>query len=235
LEASKGHLRAKKFTSEQFHTKQEKLKMKKITINSKEYSRTKIKNNILKVYDVALHKEKNDWYQEANDFASEFKWFVGRFNNIDLSVNKILGVVSALSPLKEWSKNKEIAMDLILSGDCGHMKNNKQKALDILSLKGSDFRDGDQMVYDFKIRNILNGDKTKRFYSNMVYPSGGGVTVDRHAIAIAIGRTATEKEQALSSKQYQFLEDCYIMVANQLGLAPLHLQSITWQAWKRIK
>jgi len=235
LKASKGHLRAKKFTSEQFHTKQEKLKMKKITINSKEYSRTKIKNNILKVYDVALHKEKNDWYQEANDFANEFKWFIGRFNNIDLSVNKILGVVSALSPLKEWNKNKEIAMDLILSGDCGHMKRNKQKALDILSLKGSDFRDGDQMVYDFKIRNILNGDKTKRFYSNMVYPSGGGVTVDRHAIAIAIGRTATEKEQALSSKQYQFLEDCYIMVANQLGLAPLHLQSITWQAWKRIK
>ena len=235
LEASKGHLRAKKFTSEQFHTKQEKLKMKKITINTKEYSRTKIKNNILRVYDVALHKEKNDWYQEANDFGSQVSEFLFDYTGRDVSKCQVLGIVSALSPLKEWSKNKDLALDLIYSGDCGHMQRNKQKALDILSLKGSDFRDGDQMVYDFKIRKILNGDKTKRFYSNMVYPSGGGVTVDRHAIAIAIGRTATEKEQALSSKQYQFLEDCYIMVANQLGLVPLHLQSITWQAWKRIK
>ena len=209
--------------------------MKTIKIGGIEYSRTKIKNNIMKVYNVSLESEKNDWYREANVFGSQVSEFLSGFSRLSVSKRQVLGIVSALSPLKEWSKNKELAVDLIMSGDCGHMQRNKQKALDILSLKGSDFRDGDQMVYDFKIRKILNGDKTKRFYSNMVYPSGGGVTVDRHAIAIAIGRTATEKEQALSSKQYQFLEDCYIMVANQLGLVPLHLQSITWQAWKRIK
>ena len=155
--------------------------MKTIKIGGIEYSRTKIKNNIMKVYNVSLESEKNDWYQEANVFGSQVSEFLSGFSRLNVSKRQVLGIVSALSPLKEWSKNKELAVDLIMSGDCGHMQRNKQKALDILSLKGSDFRDGDQMVYDFKIRKILNGDKTKNFYLNMVYPSGGGVTVDRHA------------------------------------------------------
>ena len=69
----------------------------------------------------------------------------------------------------------------------------------------------------------------------MAYPRGTGVTVDRHAIAIAIGRTATDKEQSISKEVYTFIEKCYIMVAETLNLDPLHLQSITWQTWKRVK
>ena len=199
--------------------------MQKVRIGEKEYSRTVIKNNILKVYKVSADYERNDWYREAHNFGVEFQWFIGRFKNIDVSVNQILGVVSALSPLKEWSKNKEIAMDFILTGDCGHMGANKRKARQILDCDGS----------DEEILRILNGPKTSRFYMNMMYPDGTGVTVDRHAIAIAIGRTATDKEQSLTPKAYEFIEKCYIMTAETLGLDPLHLQSITWQTWKRIK
>ena len=71
---------------------------------------------------------------------------------------------------------------------------------------------------------------------NMRYPdSGEYVTVDRHAIAVALGRIATDEEQSLSKKQYEFLKDCYVWTAEQLGIKPLLLQSITWVAWKRIK
>jgi len=151
--------------------------------------------------------------------------FLKAFRNYNITVNQVLGIVSALSPLKEWEKNKEIAVDFILTGDCGHMGANKRKARAILDCDGS----------DDKILEILSGPKTSRFYMNMMYPDGTGVTVDRHAIAIAIGRTATNKEQALTPKAYTFIEKCYIMTAETLGLDPLHLQSITWQAWKRIK
>jgi hypothetical protein len=204
--------------------------MKTIKIGGIEYSRTKIKNNIMKVYNVSLESEKNDWYQEANVFGSQVSEFLSGFSRLDVSKRQVLGIVSALSPLKEWSKNKELAVDLIMSGDCGHMQRNKQKALDILALKDDTGVNIDQQILD-----ILNGDKTKNFYLNMVYPNGGGVTVDRHAIAIAIGRTATDKEQSISSAVYTFIEECYIMTSKTLGLTPLHLQSITWQAWKRIK
>ena len=199
--------------------------MQKVRIGEKEYSRTVIKNNILKVYKVSADYERNDWYREAHNFGVEVSTFLKSFRNYNITVNQVLGIVSALSPLKEWEKNKEIAVDFILTGDCGHMGANKRKARQILDCNGS----------DDEILKILNGPKTSRFYMNMMYPDGTGVTVDRHAIAIAIGRTATDKEQSLTPKAYEFIEKCYIMTAETLGLDPLHLQSITWQTWKRIK
>ena len=199
--------------------------METVRIGENDYSRTKIKNNILKVYKVSVNSEQNDWYREAHQFGVEVSSFLKSFKNYDVTVNQVLGIVSALSPLKEWEKNKEIAVDFILTGDCGHMGANKRKARAILDCNGS----------DDKILEILSGPKTSRFYMNMMYPDRTGVTVDRHAIAIAIGRTATNKEQSLTPKAYTFIEKCYIMTAETLGLDPLHLQSITWQAWKRIK
>ena len=188
--------------------------MKKIKIGEFEYSRTKIKNNILRVYADSIESEKNDWYRDAHQWA--------------VSVRQVLGITSALSPLKEWEKNKELTVDIILAGDCGHMKNNKLKANKII-MAGTSISDDD-------ILKILNGKKTQRFYMNMMHPNDGtGVTVDRHAIAIAIGRTATEIEQVLTIPKYKFIENCYKMAAGLVGLTPLHLQSITWQAWKRIK
>ena len=204
--------------------------MEVIKIGDITYSKTKIKNNIIKTYKQSNQSELNDWYQEAHDFGIEVSEMFE-----DVSKRQVLGIMSALSPLKEWNKNKELAVDLISTGNAGHMKRNVQKGRDILAIKGSNYRECDSMVLDFKIRKILNGEKTKAFYTNMTYPRGKGVTVDRHAIAIAIGRTATDKEQSISKQVYTFIENCYIMTSETLNLAPLHLQSITWQTWKRIK
>ena len=197
--------------------------MKTIKIGNIEYSRTVLQNNIKKTYNVSLAGEHNNWYQEAQTWAYD----VAKLFDIPLS--KVLGVVSVLSPLKEWSNNKKLAIQFIASGDCGHMKRNKQKARDIMALD-------DDSALEFNILKIINGQKTTAFFLNMMYPNRTDyVTIDRHAIAIAIGRNANEFEQALTKNQYKFLRDCYILVAETLGLAPLHLQSITWQTWKRIK
>jgi hypothetical protein len=202
--------------------------MKKIKIGEFEYSRTKIKNNILRVYADSLESEKNDWYRDAHQWAVDVSNFLYSFKRLEVSVRQILGITSALSPLKEWEKNKELTVDIILTGDCGHMKNNKLKANKIIMASTG--------ISDDDILKILNGKKTQRFYMNMMHPNDGtGVTVDRHAIAIAIGRTATEIEQVLTIPKYKFIENCYKMAAGLVGLTPLHLQSITWQAWKRIK
>ena len=45
--------------------------MQKVRIGEKEYSRTVIKNNILKVYKVSADYERNDWYREAHNFGVE--------------------------------------------------------------------------------------------------------------------------------------------------------------------
>ena len=204
--------------------------MKTIRIGTNDYSKTKIKNNIMKTYLLRIEKENNHWYQEANEWAVEVSEFLLSFTGQNVSVQQVLGVVSALSPMQEWNKNKEIAIELIMTGDCGYMERGKQKARDILKLPSV------VICIDTEIKSILNGEKTKTFYENMVYPTrSSGVTVDRHAISIAIGHIADDKEQSISKDVYTFIEKCYIMTAETLGLAPLHLQSITWQTWKRIK
>ena len=186
----------------------------------------------MKTYLLRIEKENNHWYQEANEWAVEVSEFLFKFSGRRISVQQVLGVVSALSPMQEWNKNKDIAIQLIMTGDTGYMERGKQKARDILSIP--------KMLgihsLDSEIKSILNGEKTKTFYENMVYPTrSSGVTVDRHAISIAIGHIADDKEQSISTGVYTFIENCYIMTAETLGLAPLHLQSITWQTWKRIK
>ena len=204
--------------------------MKTIRIGTNDYSKTKIKNNIMKTYLLRIEKENNHWYQEANEWAVEVSDFLLSFTGQNVSVQQVLGVVSALSPMQEWNKNKEIAIELIMTGDTGYMERGKQKARDILKLPSV------VICIDTEIKSILNGEKTKTFYENMVYPTrSSGVTVDRHAISIAIGHIADDKEQSISKDVYTFIEKCYIMTAETLGLAPLHLQSITWQTWKRIK
>ena len=44
--------------------------MQTIKIGSVTYSKTKIKNNIIKTYNQKNEAELNDWYQEANDFGA---------------------------------------------------------------------------------------------------------------------------------------------------------------------
>jgi hypothetical protein len=192
----------------------------KIQFKGYQLSRTKVKNNIIKVYIQSQASEKLDWYQQANDFCHYLS------DKHQVPLDKVIGIVSALSPRKEWSLNKRIAEELILTGDCGQMKVFVTKANDIHKSTGN----------ESDILSILNGPKIKSFYMNIKYPGAyDNVTIDRHAIAVALGHTATDTELSLSEKQYKFFKDCYVYTADKLGIKPLLLQSITWETWKRIK
>ena len=176
--------------------------------------------NIIRVLDQSTTIEKNDWYADANNFCR----YVSEKYTIPL--DKVIGIVSALSPRKEWNLNKRIAIDLIEKGDCGQIKQFVNKALNI-KMNGNS---------QSEILAILNGPKISSFFMNIKYPNcADNVTVDRHAVSVALGHIASDKEQAFSKKEYAFFKDCYIFTADKLGLKPLLLQSITWMAWKRIK
>ena len=193
---------------------------KSIIFRGDKLSRTVVKNNIISVFNIATDKEKEDWYFIANHFCQNLS------NKHSLELDKVIGIVSALSPRKEWGLNKRLAEQLILTGDCGQIKLFVNKAKDIKD-KGSS---------ENEILSILNGQKIKSFFMNIKYPDSiDNVTIDRHAIAVAIGRTANETEQSLTDKNYKFFKDCYVWTAEQLGIKPLLLQSTTWEAWKRLK
>jgi hypothetical protein len=190
----------------------------------------KAKKNIKHIYARRIIEEENLWYWDnhwkGREIATSSRINWQEFHHCMLPLSKVLGVISSLSPRTNWNDNLKLAETHLKTGDCGTIGQFKDKARRIL------FSDG----YDDTILSILNGNKIKSFYMNLMYPDEKEfVTIDRHAISIVLGREATNKERSLTDKQYQFFSECYKEVARELDILPNFLQSITWQAWKRIK
>ena len=197
---------------------------KQIIFNGERISRTKVRNNILKVYNQT--DTFSDWYKEAHQFS---RYLSDKYKT---PLNRVIGIISALSPRLNWDKNKEIA-EFFLETNKVIRDNGKQIHMTVPCNKAKLIRLNDDEQY---ILDTLSGDKTKSFYLNIKYPDREvNVTVDRHAIAIALGRIATQKEHSLTKKSYKCFEDCYKWTAEQLGIRPLLLQSITWETWRNIK
>ncbi|MCB0444870.1 MAG: hypothetical protein KDC68_04305 [Gelidibacter sp.] len=184
-------------------------------------TRRKVVNNILKIWNRASDDEKYDWYHNAHYTAKLMSQQVEGDN----PVSKTCGVIAALSPRKRWGINKEIAYDLITTGDCGHMELFKQKAKDILNSSGT----------DEEIGSILRGEKIVSFYKNIKYPdSSDNITIDRHALSISLGKKISEEEyRGITKNQYNFFKDCYVAVAEKVGVPPILMQSATWVNWRK--
>lgn len=188
-------------------------------------SRTKVSNHIKKVWCLANKEEKaHIWYQTARDYAVSI-------TTHKVGLSHTSGIISGLSPQKLWENNKQLAKEFIAFDTCGHMKENIRKSRAIKNVTEMYTDAGDNQIW-----NILNGNKTQRFYWCIKYPlSREYVVVDRHSLSVALGRVATDKEMGMTDNHYKFFEDCYKKVADELNIIPSYLQSVTWEAWIRLK
>lgn len=197
----------------------------KLDFKGNTLSRTKVGNHIKKVWYLANKQEKaHFWYQSARVYAHSI-------TTHNLSVSHTAGIISGLSPQKLWEQNKQLAKEFIAFDKCGHMGECVKKARAIKNVPEL-YSDS----ADIEIWNILNGNKTQRFYWCIKYPlSRKYVVVDRHSLSVALGRVATDKEMSMTDNHYQFFEDCYKRTADELKIIPSYLQSVTWEAWIRLK
>lgn len=180
-------------------------------------------DNIIKVYNDSRYDGGQEWYLEANGYATKLANIHG------LSLLQVAGVIASLSPLKSWDENKKIAEQFIISGAGKHTRVMINKANDIVNYK-------DSMERDF-ILATLRGNKISSFFVNIAYPKEPThVTVDRHAIAVVLGRSITEKEGVgITNSQYEFLASCYRDAGEVLGVIPNKVQSVTWVKWRKLK
>jgi hypothetical protein len=182
---------------------------------------TKCVNNILKVYNNSDKTISTNWYIEANEYATTLAILF----NVKLSV--ACGVIAALSPLKSWDENKLIARSFLHNGKGKHTKAFIDKANQIK------VSNGDVET----IATILNGNKTISFFINILEPHEQNfVTIDRHALSIAIGRNIKENEgKGITFNQYQFFVNVYNVAGAKAGISPVLMQSITWVTWRELK
>ena len=197
----------------------------KLDFKGNTISRTKVGNHIKKIWYLANEREKaHIWYKSAREFAVSI-------TTHKLSVSHTSGFLSGLSPQKLWEQNKQLAKEFALFDNCGHMTSCVNKARQIKNVSELYSDSADKEIWD-----ILNGNKTQRFYWCIKYPlSRKYVVIDRHSLSVALGRVATDKEMSMTDNHYQFFEDCYKRTADELGIIPSYLQSVTWEAWIRLK
>jgi len=199
-------------------------------------TRTKVKNNILEIWNQSSEEDRYDWYGKANQFARG----LADLQTVGLStgddVARVCGVIAALSPMCSWDINKRLALQMVteakllnvwvIADSMPCLKSNSKKAAAILLSDGS----------DSAILDILKGPKTSAFFLNIMYPDKAiSLTMDRHAISIAVGRKLPKDKMLMTAKQYDFFQECYRWTAAKLGVNPLILQSATWLVWRKIK
>lgn len=178
--------------------------------------------NILRVFYRATTADRYEgllWYARARTLA-------GKLDHGRYRIGA--GVLSALSPNQSWEINIRLARNAFMGELQGTYGANLDKARRILA--------GETPL------SVLGGNKTKDFYRCIV--SAGrtnAVCIDRHAIAICLGREATHTEQRIESETgkrriaYVGYADAYRSLAPTLSLWPSQLQAITWVTWRRLK
>lgn len=192
-----------------------------MTFRGQTLSRTVAKNNILRIWNKTTDEQRFDWYLDAYRWGIECLFIANLDATDQANINKICGVIAALSPVKNWRDNKKIALDMLLTGDCGHMKMFKDKAARILASDGS----------EQAILAILNGEKIKSFFLNIRHPhKGDNVTVDRWMIRVATNdfSLVVDKDLSITKNQYKFMADAIKLAADKVGVSPLVMQSSTW-------
>jgi len=158
------------------------------------------------------------WYNRANFFSLALSEKYG------VSEMKAAGIIAALSPLKEWTLNKAMAEEFIRT------KGVISKHTSMQTMKARKILNQASTVQD--VENYLGGLKTVNFFNNIYNPfSKEHVTVDRHHIYLSLGWDA----QSCTTKQYEFIKQNTIILANELNIIPNELQSTLWVCWKRIK
>lgn len=159
--------------------------------------------------------EGRTWYADAAGIAASLD---------PIAPTRAAGVIAALSPQTSWAYNVRLARQAYALGQAsGHTRLFCSRANAII-------RDGCAPL------SILGGPKVRAFYALIADPEDGyTVCVDRHAVAVALGRTLTQRERKILERAgaYDHVADAFRKAAAELGELPHVVQAVTWCAWRR--
>ena len=169
---------------------------------------------ILDILDPAYVEFGLSWYTNAHEYAQDL--------HPDPEVGA--GIIAALSPQNSWEANLDDAIQLMRTGDCGQYQDAVTKALRI--------RAGEHPL------DVLGGRKVRSFFANIAYPNRPGpVTVDRHTLALTLGRPREQTRanpvppHVLKPGLYHQISAEFRALARNLGILPHQLQAWAWVSY----
>ncbi len=187
-----------------------------------------MKENILSVYNKAYptqHEIGMQWYAKAHRLARDMS-----IQHKLKSYRYAAGILSVLSPASNWERNivDAHAVCAAKDGDKIVVTTYGQFLAKALAIKNG--RDPDTVI------SKVTGKKTWAFYQCISKPMNDiHVVVDRHALAIVLGRPLGDLERGQMLKRvgmYAKISDAYKEAAASVGILPLQMQAITWTVWR---
>jgi hypothetical protein len=171
-------------------------------------------NSILHWYNQANDDDKKavSWYREAHKLAQKHP----------MGVECGAAILAAYSINESWEKNKRHFTNEI-SGIV-------PRCMEMSKAKAAQIHEAVSLCEIGRLPSILNGQKIRCFYANILNPSEFGVvTIDRHALKVA-GIDAKKP----TKKQYLAASEAYCEAAKVVGLLPHELQAVTWVCYRRL-
>lgn len=195
------------------------------------------RNNFKALYLLATVKQRQyglTWYNEAHSVAQGISQLTG------ISLVKVAGVISALSPNNSWSRNCVDAQNLCYAFTAGLSKDdvsvctfnaNKNKAWEILKSRDKD------------VESFFTSNKTLNFFLNILNPKSDFVTVDGHMINAAVfgltrvnlsaKKKGKDKPRSLNDTVYYELADLIAELSEEFELEyPHQFQAIVWSVYR---
>jgi hypothetical protein len=183
-------------------------------------------DNLLGVYSLATRAEITSgklWYPRAQLFAAH----LAEIHHVSLSVSA--GVISALSPGTEWSRNKRNADEFLSTyRKCGPCALDR---LDLTTYGKLPISKAHSIARGKDVVATLHGPKTTAFYHAILDPLGRShVVIDSHAKAAALGVRSYPPVRAF---EYPHLERAFLTAADHVKLYPNEFQATVWLVWKQ--
>ena len=163
-----------------------------------------------------------EWYQDGCAIAAQLA------DEYGVNVDQVVGVIAALSPQCEWSENLRRARELLATGDVtGAPRVFVESAQRIAA----------GLVWA-RAGVAVNGPKVWSFFDNLADPLGSDeVTVDRHALSVALGRVVEKAEAKRLLERagvYELVGEAYRRAAERAGLRAHECQAVAWVVWRQL-
>lgn len=180
--------------------------------------------NIIAVYSTVIAQSTSaELVNASNWYAIAHKWCADVAQTYGLTVSQVAGITAAMSPQISWEKNKLQTILLI------QKKRNNEALVGLVAYRANVAK-AERIYNGENALDVLGGKKVRSFYGNLMLDDST-VTIDRHALHIALHGTGNEEKSGSitpTDKLYDIAQDAYKTAARILGIAPYNLQSITW-------
>lgn len=187
-----------------------------------------MKSNILKVYSQAWPEQIEigmQWYAKAHRLARDMS-----VQHKLKSYRYAAGILSVLSPAVNWERNIIDAHTVCSAEDEDTIVVSTYGQFVKKALLIKHGKDPDTVI------SKQTAPKTWAFYQCISKPMNNlHVVIDRHALAVYLGREANDYERGKVLKKKGMLDqvvDAYKEAAEQVGILPLQMQAITWVSWR---